>query len=192
VISTLFTTGFLTGAASGTFIGGLADRFGRKAACLVFCLVYTLSCVLTMKSPTASKSGTSGAFDAHEPGNGGGLGPLLHLFAGRVLGGLGTSLLFSVFDSWMVADFHERGLAKKGGDLSRTFGTMSTLNSITAILSGVASEWLVASTGTRKAPFMASVGLLALAAWVIATQWVSLRSLPGHFVHISIATNIGD
>lgn len=148
MISSLFTAGFLSGAASGYFVGTVADRRGRKAACLFFCGVYALSCILTTLPHVAL------------------------LLAGRVLGGLGTSLLFSVFESWMVADFRARGLAEKGADLSRTFGLMSTLNSLVAIASGLASEWLVGVAGTRKAPFAASVALLVVAVWVIQTQWV--------------------
>ncbi|WYZ35551.1 hypothetical protein EsH8_X_000198 [Colletotrichum jinshuiense] len=147
LVPTLFTTGFVSGAVGGYFIGSLADRHGRRASCLFFCAAYALSCLLTTVPSL----------------------PLL--FAGRVLGGLGTSLLFSVFESWMVTDFHDRRLADKGLDLSRTFGLMSTVNSVVAIVSGVASEWLVSATGTRKAPFLASVALLAFAAVVISTQW---------------------
>ena len=147
MVSTLFTTGFLSGAVSAYATGTLADRHGRRLACLVFCAAYALSCALTM------------------------IPSLPLLFAGRVLGGVGTSLLFSVFESWMVTDFHSRGLGDKGGDLSRTFGVMSTLNSVVAIVSGVFSEWVVAVSGTRKAPFAASVFLLVLASWVIATRW---------------------
>lgn len=110
-------------------------------------MAYALSCVLTM-IPSV---------------------PLL--FVGRALGGVSTSLLFSVFESWMVTDFHARGLGDKGGDLSRTFGVMSTLNSVVAIVSGVFSEWVVSVSGTRKAPFAASAVLLAVAFWVILTQW---------------------
>lgn len=148
LVSTLFTTGFLSGAASGYFAGSAADRRGRKAACLFFCAACSLSCVATVVPSV----------------------PVL--FAGRVLGGVSTSLLFSVFESWMVTDFHDRQLATKGADLSRTFGVMSTLNSVVAIASGVASEWLVSATGTRKAPFAASVVLLSVAFWLISTQWV--------------------
>lgn len=71
----------------------------------------------------------------------------------------------------MVTDFHSRKLASKGGDLSRTFGLMSTLNSIVAIASGVFSEWIVSVTGTRKAPFAAATILLGTAFWVITTRW---------------------
>ncbi|KAI6587151.1 hypothetical protein MCOR12_009620 [Pyricularia oryzae] len=147
IVSTLFTTGFLSGAVSGYFVGTLADKHGRKAACLLFCAAYAASCLLTT-IPSV---------------------PLL--FAGRVLGGISTSMLFSVFDSWMVTDFQNRKLADKGGDLSRTFVLMSTLNSVTAIISGVFSEWIVAVTGTRKAPFVTSMLLLGVAAYFISSKW---------------------
>ncbi|SPO02678.1 related to major facilitator superfamily domain-containing protein 5 [Cephalotrichum gorgonifer] len=147
LIAPLFTTGFLSGAFSATFIGSLADRFGRRLACLSFCLIYSLSCVLTV------------------------IPSLPSLFAGRVLGGVGTSLLFSVFETWMVADFGARYLGRKGLDLGRTFGTMSTVNSVVAIGSGVLSEWMVERTGTRKTPFGACVAVLGLAAAFIYTQW---------------------
>jgi MFS transporter, MFS domain-containing protein family, molybdate-anion transporter len=146
LISTLFTTGFLSGAASGSVIGSLADRHGRKGACLVFCAVYALSCILTT------------------------IPSVPVLFAGRVLGGVGTSLLFSVFESWMVGDVKGKG---KGEELGGLFGTMSMVNSVVAIVSGVGSEWLVGMAGTRKAPFWAAVGCLVGAAGVIGVFWVS-------------------
>ncbi|GJD00832.1 major facilitator superfamily transporter [Colletotrichum higginsianum] len=71
----------------------------------------------------------------------------------------------------MVTDFHARRLGDQGLDLSRTFGLMSTVNSVVAIVSGVVSEWLVSATGTRKAPFLTSVVLLIIASSVIASQW---------------------
>ncbi|KAK3316247.1 major facilitator superfamily transporter [Apodospora peruviana] len=151
LISTLFTTGFCSGAVSGAFIGSLADKHGRKAACLFFCVAYSLSCLFTILPPPGSS-------------------PVL-LFTARALGGLSTSLLFSVFESWMVADFYARGLDKNGRSLSSTFGTMSTLNSLVAIGSGVGSEWLVAAAGTRKAPFVASTVLLGVAFVGIWLSW---------------------
>ncbi|KAJ4411326.1 hypothetical protein N0V82_009015 [Gnomoniopsis sp. IMI 355080] len=147
LVSTLFTTGFISGALSAYVTGTLADAHGRKRACLFFCAAYALSCVLTT------------------------IPSLPLLFLGRILGGISTSLLFSVFESWMVTDFHARKLASKGGDLSRTFGLMSTLNSVVAIVSGVFSEWVVSVAGTRKAPFVAAALLLGAASWVIATRW---------------------
>jgi MFS transporter, MFS domain-containing protein family, molybdate-anion transporter len=153
LISSLFTTGFVSGAVSAYFTGSLADRHGRRLTCLFFCLAYSVSCVLTT-IPNV---------------------PLL--FVGRALGGLSTSLLFSVFESWMVTDFHNRHLESKGLDLSRTFGLMSTINSVVAIMSGVISEWLVTKFGTRKAPFVVSIGLLSLAWLFIYGQWVCTRKI---------------
>ena len=154
-ISALFTTGFLSGAASGSFVGSLADRKGRKAACLSFCVVYSLSCVLTATTTASSSSGS-----------------VFLLFAGRALGGLGTSLLFSVFESWMVADLRAKG--REDVLLEGVFGTMSVVNSLVAIVSGVVSEWLVGVSGTRKAPFWAAVGCLGLAFGGIWWCWVSI------------------
>ena len=151
VVSALFTTGFVAGAASGVVVGALADRWGRKRACLAFCALYGVSALLT----------TTGAHPAL-------------LFAGRVLGGVATSILFSVFDGWMVADFRRRRLVDHGCDLSRTYGTMGTINSLTAIAAGVASEALVAATGSKKAPFYASSALLWLALQRIFATWVGL------------------
>ncbi|KAK8046548.1 molybdate-anion transporter [Apiospora saccharicola] len=138
-VSSLFTTGFLSGAVSGFFVGSLADKYGRKMSCVLFCVLYALSCFLTMVPVV----------------------PLL--FLGRALGGISTSILFTSFDSWMVTDFKKRKLVDKGCDLSRTYGTMGTINSLVAMASGVVSEGLVRLTGTKKSPFIASAALLWMA-----------------------------
>lgn len=147
LVSALFATGFLSGAVSAYFVGAMADKYGRKSTCIAYCILYALSCFLTVIPAV----------------------PLL--FLGRILGGVSTSILFSVFDSWLVTDFKERRLVEKGCDLSRTYGTMSTINSVTAIASGVFSEALVSITGTRKAPFFASAALLLLAMQRISGTW---------------------
>ncbi|KAK4180257.1 putative major facilitator superfamily transporter [Triangularia setosa] len=151
-IPVLFTTGFLSGAISGSFIGSLTDTHGRKTACLAFCLIYSLSCLLT----TSSSS-------------------LPVLFLGRILGGLGTSLLFTVFESFLISDFKSRGLE---GRLGETFGVMSTVNSLVAIASGVGSEWLVGATQTKRSPFWLAAGVLGLAGGVISYSWKENYALP--------------
>ena len=45
-----YIVGFGASVLFGTFMGPLADRFGRKRLCLVFCGVYSLCC-LTKISP---------------------------------------------------------------------------------------------------------------------------------------------
>ncbi|EJP61529.1 major facilitator superfamily transporter [Beauveria bassiana ARSEF 2860] len=72
-VAALYATGFAAGGLSASFTSSLADRFGRKRACLLYCGLYALAC-LSMLS-----------------------GDLPALFARRVAGGVGTTLLFSVF-----------------------------------------------------------------------------------------------
>lgn len=162
--------GFLSGALTAPFIGTLADHHGRRTACLAFCLASAASCFLTAwPAVISSFPGSTTHHSLIVPA----------LFAGRILGGLATSLLFTVFESWMVADFRARGLdaqGQGGGDLSRSFGLMATVNSMVAITSGLAAEWLVAATGSLKAPFGASIGLVAVAAIMIRSTWVRLFS----------------
>ncbi|KAI0009178.1 DUF791-domain-containing protein [Xylariaceae sp. FL0662B] len=148
LISTLVATGFVTSAISGYFVGAFSDRHGRKAVCMGFCVLYAISCFCTV-TPVV---------------------PIL--FLGRILGGISTSILFSVFDSWMVTNFRKHRLVEDGCDLSRTYATSTIVNSVSAILSGIVSEWLVTATGTRKAPFLLSAALLWCALQLIWAYWI--------------------
>lgn len=128
-------------------------RLGRRLLCLVYCYAYTLSCLSTLFR--------------YKP----------YLYAGRLLGGISTSILYSAPETWMVSEFHERGLAREGDNgstLSHLFGVLTATNSVIAIVAGVSSEWLVGVTGTRESPFVASCVLLGLAFVVIWVTWVGV------------------
>ena len=56
---------------------------GRKRACITYCISYILSCI-TKHSPEYRI-----------------------LMIGRILGGIATSLLFSAFESWLVAEHNK-------------------------------------------------------------------------------------
>ncbi|KAI7706658.1 hypothetical protein KC353_g12114 [Hortaea werneckii] len=131
-VAALFTTGFIAAAVSASFVGSLADRYGRKAACLGYCLTYTLSCLSVLSAD------------------------LFVLFAGRALGGGGvsTTLLYSVFETWMVAEYHARELGACGLKLSDMFSSSVMLSGLTAIVSGVVGEALVKWTGSKSSPFL--------------------------------------
>ena len=77
-IGQLFIVGFGSSMVFGTFVGGLADRYGRKINCLIFAVLYAVSC-LTKHSPS---------FEV--------------LMVGRLLGGIATSILMSAFETWMI------------------------------------------------------------------------------------------
>lgn len=148
VVAALFLTGFGFAAVSATFIGSLADKFGRRFACVGFCVIYILSCMSTL------------------------LDDLVILFVGRMLGGIATTLMYSVFESWMVTEYHHRRLDQSSLTLSSMFGLMTTLNSSVAIGAGLLGQLAVSFSQTKTSPFMASIILLGSAAWYMMGEWV--------------------
>lgn len=147
LVALLFMIGFLSGGISASFAGTFADRFGRKAACLAYCVIYSLSCLTLLTDQL----------------------PLL--FLGRILGGMSGTLLYSVFESWLVAEFNGLMMEEQGA-LSGIFSMMTTLNSVVAIVAGILAEWLVDQTGTAKSPFLLSMVCLSMAFVVISRNWV--------------------
>ena len=93
------------------------------------------------------------------------------LFFGRVCGGVSTTLLFSVFETWMITEYYQQGLPAE--QLSSVFSGMTTLSSIVAILSGVIGDMLVELSGTRTWPFLAAGFCCVLAGFTISSLWVS-------------------
>ncbi|KAH0344731.1 major facilitator superfamily domain-containing protein, partial [Aureobasidium melanogenum] len=147
-VAALYASGFVAGALSASFVGQLADKYGRRNACLLYCIIYTMGC-FTMLSDD-----------------------LLVLFAGRACGGISTTLLYSVFETWMIAEYHDQALDAYGLSLGSMFGKMTTLSSVVAIVSGVVGDFLVKSLDSKTSPFMASVTCLVLAFIFISKRWV--------------------
>ena len=101
IVSKLFLTGFASTALFGPLVGRMADQFGRKLGTLIFCLLYSFGAAST-------KSGI-----------------LAVLLLGRVMSGIGTSLLFSAPEAWLVGEAMKK---KDGGKyLGETFGLVSCL-----------------------------------------------------------------
>lgn len=151
VVASLFTTGFASAGIAALVTGSFADKYGRRLACLIFCVAYSISCL-------AMLSGT-----------------LWILYAGRVLGGFSTTLLYSAFETWMVGAFHAQdldGILR----LSDMFSLSVTLSSFVAIVAGVVGEAVVSYAETKLAPFMVAVGCLATAFIGIYICWVRKRA----------------
>lgn len=146
-VAALFATGFACGAISATFVGSLADRFGRKLACISYCIIYSISCLTVLSSDSRL------------------------LFLGRALGGVSTTLLFTTFETWMVAESQKLGFGESG-KLSSILGEMSMTNGFVAVACGVIAEVLVGLFNSEKAPFLASVVCLISAMFLITRQWV--------------------
>ena len=145
-IGILFIAGFGSSLVFGTVVGSLADRIGRKKACLLYCLIYTASCV--------TKHWNN----------------INVLLLGRVFGGIATSLLFSAFESWVIAESSKQNFDGFLWDLfprAVFYG-----NGLTAILSGFLANTLVISLEMGPiAPFDAAAAFLTVGGLIIAFTW---------------------
>ncbi|KAH8163269.1 hypothetical protein CIB48_g4977 [Xylaria polymorpha] len=153
-VSTLYISTYVSAAVSAFFTGYLTDRFGRRRACLVFCGIHSMAAV-------------SVCFDA-----------LPVLIVGRVLGGVALSLLWTAFESWMIAEYNDRGFAR-GAELSldSMFGAMTTFKCITAIVAGVLGHCVVLALGSKIHPFILGVALDLCAAILMIHTWKENRGI---------------
>jgi MFS family permease len=111
-IGKLFIAGFGSSMIFGTFIGSLADVHGRKRAALTYVGTYAFGCFTKH-------------FDS--------FGVLLF---GRIFCGIATSLLYSAFESWLVAEHFKRSFDPEwlGGVFSEA---VFLGNGLMAILAGL-------------------------------------------------------
>lgn len=143
-IAQLFTCGFLSSMVVGTFVGGLADRYGRRLMCLVFSLCYSLSALTKLVN------------NFHV------------LMLGRMLSGVATSLLFSSFESWMVCEHNRRGFDPDL--LGDTFSLATLGNGMIAVLAGLVAEVVARAFGS-VGPFMLALVPLACLAALVLRYW---------------------
>ncbi|KAL9656256.1 hypothetical protein ABK040_007871 [Willaertia magna] len=146
-ISKLFILGFFSSMIFGTFIGSLGDKFGRKFLCLIFVVLYSISC-LTKHSSN-----------------------YLTLLFGRLTGGISTSILFSSFESWMVSE-HQNNFKFPPEWISDTFYKQSFYNGLIAIFSGFLSSFLYNYFDkSAVAPFDAAIFMLTIGGIFIYFNW---------------------
>jgi MFS transporter, MFS domain-containing protein family, molybdate-anion transporter len=87
---------------------------------------------------------------------------------GRFLSGVSTSLLFSVFESWMVCEHHKQGF--DSALLSTTFSNAIFGNGVVAVGAGLIANSAAASYGF-VAPFMVAVIPLTIVAMIVFSSW---------------------
>ncbi|KAK7959612.1 uncharacterized protein PG986_004466 [Apiospora aurea] len=161
-VALLYMAAYISAAISAPLTGYLADRIGRRTACLAYCAVHSLASLSVLSSA---------------------LGVIL---AGRILAGVGTTLLWSVFESWMVAEYNARG--GFGGEegkrrrllpLSAMYGVMTTYNCTTAILAGLVAHCVVLALGSKTHLFILALILDSTAAVIILRTWTENRGGAG-------------
>lgn len=142
-VGTLFTTGFASSCLFGTFIGSFADQYGRKKACIFYCILEVMI-----------------NFMEHIPN--------FHvLLVGRVLGGISTSLLFTTFDAWIVGQHKKHNISEE--HLERTFSLCSTGNGIVAVLAAVSGQYM-ADAFENIGPFQLAIGA-TIVAMLLIFRW---------------------
>eukprot|EP00960_Hanusia_phi_P029595 748050-Hanusia_phi.AAC.3 len=144
LVSKLFLIGFGTTGLLGAYVGKLVDSKGRRAGTLAFTILYTIGALSTKSSL------------------------LWVLILGRLAGGVGTSLLFSAPESWLVGEHNKKGYDGKW--LGQTFGWAYAGDSLVAISAGQLAGAAAAARGPAG-PFEISVVFLAAGALLAATTW---------------------
>ncbi|KUI63813.1 Molybdate-anion transporter [Cytospora mali] len=152
VVIGLYATAYTSAAVSATVTGFLADRYGRRRAGMAQCGIHSLACLTVIF--------------------GGNCLPVL--FVGRVLAGTALTMLWTVFESWMVTEWNVRGLGRDDGDeggLGKMFGLMTTANCMAAIVGGVLGHCMVSVMGSKLWPFWAGIVLEVIAVAVMWHTW---------------------
>lgn len=143
LVSKLFLTGFGATALFGPTVGRLVDQYGRKLGTLAFAGFYATA-ALTTKSPL-----------------------LLVLLFGRILGGIGTSLLFSAPEAWLAAESQRVNVTNYLGGI---FGAAYAGDAIVAITAGQLAQQAAGMRGP-SGPFEASAVFCAMGAALAAIVW---------------------
>lgn len=126
-IAHLFLYGFAASMVFGVVVGSLADRWGRKRCAILYCALYIASCLTKH------------------------VNMYWVLVVGRLTGGIATSLLFTTFECWMVAE-HCYRLKFSDTLLRYMFGLMFFCMYAVAIVCGVISQYCVDAMPMQLVP----------------------------------------
>ena len=143
-IAELFVCGFGSSMVVGTFVGGLADKYGRKLMCILYSVMYILACFTKLVPEYWT------------------------LMLGRFLSGICTSLLFSVFEAWMVCEHNKLGFDE--ASLGNTFSYATFGNGLAAVIAGLIANTAAESSG-YVAPFIVAMIPLAVTALIVIFTW---------------------
>ena len=145
-IAELFVCGFGSSMIVGTFVGGLADKLGRKMMCIAYCACYIIACMTKLVPEYWT------------------------LMLGRFLSGVSTSLLFSVFESWMVCEHFKNGF--DASQLGDTFAFATFGNGMVAVIAGLVANYAADNMGVGVvAPFVVAILPLFVVAVTVGLTW---------------------
>mmetsp|Transcript_23984 Transcript_23984/g.31885 ORF Transcript_23984/g.31885 Transcript_23984/m.31885 type:complete len:687 (-) Transcript_23984:205-2265(-) len=170
-VASLYCLGFVTGAFTSPFIGPLVDKVGRKRSAMLYCALEMMINYLEQ------------------------MPHFMGLIVARMVGGITTNLLFSVFETWLVTEHRRRGFAEE--KLETILRDSVIASNLAAIVSGWIAHVLAAKYGP-VGPFEGAVTCTAIALVLVALAWTenygsespgtkSVRSYMGDAVHTIVS-----
>ncbi|KAG7356310.1 sugar transporter [Nitzschia inconspicua] len=150
-VASLYCLGFITGAFTAPITGPLIDRFGRKKSALMYC---ALEMGINMLEQFPFLSG---------------------LIVSRVVGGITTNLLSTVFEAWVDTEYRNRSFAEK--EYETLMRDSVVVSNLAAIASGYLAHILAESFG-NVGPFEGAVTCTGIAFVVIFLLWTENYGKP--------------
>ena len=142
-VANLYSLGFLTGALTSPVIGPVVDYIGRRKSAMIYCILEMMINTLEL-------------FDS-----------LPGLILSRMIGGVTTNLLFSVFESWLITEHKRRQFSEEKLEIVLRDSVVSS--NMSAIVSGMLAHMLALQFGNtgpfRGAVFSTGVALCLVARW---------------------------
>lgn len=143
-VASLYCLGFLTGAVTAPITGPLIDKLGRKKAALLYC---ALEVGINMLEQFPFLSG---------------------LIVSRMVGGVTTNLLSTVFEAWVDTEYRARGFSEE--DYETLMRDSIVVSNLAAIASGYLAHVLAEALGP-VGPFEGAVTCTAIAFAVVFFLW---------------------
>ena len=143
-VASLYCLGFLTGAVTSPITGPLIDKFGRKKSALLYCIL-EIGINMLEQYPF-----------------------FLGLVVSRMVGGITTNLLSSVFDTWVDTEYRKRGFDKSEYEIVMRDAVI--VKNLAAIASGYLAH-ILAETSGPVGPFRGAVTCTVIALVVVFVVW---------------------
>eukprot|EP00980_Cylindrotheca_fusiformis_P001816 scaffold408_cov71-Cylindrotheca_fusiformis.AAC.17 len=143
VLSIMLADG-LQGAVTTPLTGSLVDKFGRKNSAICYCVLEIMINQLEQYPYIAG------------------------LIVSRMVGGITTNLLSTVFEAWLDTEYRKRGLPEEKYEILMRDSVI--VSNLAAIASGYLAHVLAESYGP-VGPFKGAVSCTTLALIVVAFLW---------------------
>jgi MFS transporter, MFS domain-containing protein family, molybdate-anion transporter len=136
--------GFVTGGLASPITGPLVDKIGRKKAAILYCLLEIFINRLEQYPY------------------------LFGLIVSRMIGGITTNLLSTVFETWLDTEYRRRGFAKEKYEIIMRDSVI--VSNLAAIFSGYLAHSLAEDYGA-VGPFQGAVTCTFIALVVVCFVW---------------------